>query len=233
MNIRELLEFILSDRKDESALTLSHWISESRRFHTFVDSNRSKIRKKLRTARTAESLRSVLLELEVARHFVADRRCLVEYERYGQGTVRSPDLTVTFRGKVVNLEVTRIQIPSGEASDWEGKLINLVCYKLGQMLPECANLLVVATETGSLSIDEVAKAMKRLKERVEERDGDLLKRFGFGGDPSGFFKQFQWLSGILVWNTHGGESVRGLWENPQARRSLSSAGVSLMLGLRI
>ena len=71
--------------------------------------------------------------------------------------------------------------------------------------------------------------MKRLKERVEKRESDLLTRYGFD-DPAGFFKQFQWLNGIVVWKreeTEVNASTR-LWANPQARRPLPSAVVSLL-----
>jgi len=230
MNAHELLTFLCEDPTDEAAARITPWITQSKRFHAFAVDNRTKIRKKLRTAATQESLQSVLLELEVARHFVADRRCRVEYERYGQGRGRSPDLTVTFRARtIVNLEVTQAQEPGAETPEWVGKLIGLVCQKLGQMMPESLNVLVVASEGGSLTIEEVTGAMKRLKERVEQREGDLLARFGFT-DPSDFFKQFQWLSGIVVWKSqeHALGTGKSLWTNPQARRPLPTEMVSLL-----
>jgi hypothetical protein len=226
MTARELLVFLCDDPSHEAAAAIARWITESKQFHAFAETNRTKIRKKLRTATTREGLRSVLLELEIACHFVSDRRCQVEYELYGQGRVRSPDLTVTFRARTaINLEVTQVQAPVGETPDWEGKLIGLVCHKLGQMMPECINVLVVAPESGSLTFADVTLAMKRLKERMEQREGDLLPRFGFA-DPSGFFKQFQWLSGILVWKNQ--EEGKSLWVNPQARRPLPAAVVTLL-----
>lgn len=233
MNARELLTFLCEDPTDEAAARITSWVLESRRFHAFAVDNRSKIRKKLRTATTRENQRSVLLELDVARTVVADRRCQVEYERYGQGRVRSPDLTVTFRARtVVHLEVTQVQDPAAETSEWEWKLIGLVGHKLGQMMPESLNVLIVAPERDSLTITDVAQAMKRLKERIEQREGELLSRFGFA-DPSGFFKQFQWLSGILVWkiDEHGKGMGTSLWANPQARRPLPAELASLLSAL--
>jgi hypothetical protein len=231
MNARELLAFLCEDPTHEAATIITPWILEARQFHAFAVTHRAKIRKKLRTATTQESLRSVLLELEVARHFVTDRRCLVEYERYGQGRGRRPDLTVTFRTRtVVNLEVTQVQAPGAETPEWEEKLIGLVCYKLGQMMSESLNVLVVAPESGSLPIEEVTRAMKRLKERMEQRESDFPARFGFA-DPAGFFKQFQWLSGIVVWKSQEQEMGEGksLWANPQARRPLPAAMASLLM----
>ena len=231
MNARELLEFLCDDPTDEAAVAIARWIEESRRFNAFAVNNRAKIRKKLRTATTLESLRSVLLEMEVARHFVADRRCQVEYERHGQGRVRRPDLTVTFRDRTaVNLEVTHVKSRGTETLDWEGKLIGLVCRKLGQMLPESLNVLVVAPDSGPLTMEDVTGAMKRLKERMEQREGDFPSRYGFA-DASGFFKQFQWLSAIAVWNSpdHETENGRCVWSNPQTRRPLPAVIVSLLM----
>jgi len=230
MNIRETLAFLWDDPTHETSTMITRWITESRLFHAFVVDNRAKIRKKLRTATTKESLESVLLELEVARHFVADRRCVVEYERYGQGRARSPDLTVTFRDRtVVNLEVTQMQNPDTQ-TEWEGKLISLVCHKLGQMIPENLNVLVVAPERGSLPIEDVTSTMKRLKLRTERRELELLSHFGFS-DAFDFFKQFQRLSGILVWTTQEQELGNGksLWSNPQGRRRLPTDITSLLL----
>ena len=225
MNARDVAA-ILCGGLPEDAAVIGRWIQESRSFHAFADQNRAKIRKKLRTAGTAESLRSVILELEVARHFVVDRRCVVEYERYGQGGIRGPDLTVTFRARtVVNLEVTLLQ---GSGADWEGRLTGLVCQKLGQMIPETPNVLVLAADAGALTIDHVTETMRRLKVRMEGREAELLKRFGFDG-PAGFFKQFQWLSGIVVWR---GEAESGagksVWLNRQARRPLTPAFISIL-----
>lgn len=210
MNANQLLALLFDDPADETALTIARWTRESRRFNAFVDDNRTKIRKKLRTATTPESLRSVMLELEVARHFVQDPRCRVEYEHYGQGKLRSPDLTVVFRQWTqVNLEVTQF----AASGDVETKLIGVTCGKLGQMIPDHANALVLCCLEGDLTLDDVSSSMKRLKLIVEKREDELLQRHGFD-DPAGFFKRFQWLSAIVLW------PAGDVWTNPQARRPL-------------
>lgn len=230
MSAHELVAFLCEGSTHETAAVMMRWITASKRFHAFSVDHRTKIRKKLRIAGTPQNVRSALLELEVARHFIEDRRCLVEYERYGQGRVRSPDLTVTFRTQTAfNLEVTQVQEPGAETPEWEWKLIGLVCGKLGQMMPQSFNVLVVAPESGSLTVAEITGAMKRLKARIEQRESDLLSRFGFA-EPAGFFKQFQWLSGILVWKREGdaGGNGKSLWANPQVRRPLPAPIVSLL-----
>src|SRR5437763_456335 len=142
MNTGDLVEFLCEGLTDEPAASIARWIAESRRFQAFAADNRAKIRKKLRTATTGETLRSLMLELDVAHKLLAHRRCEVEYERYGQGRVRSPDLTVTFRTRTsIHVEVTQIQNPGPKAGSWDGKLVGIVCHKLGQVIPESINVL--------------------------------------------------------------------------------------------
>jgi len=226
MSAHELAAFLCEDLASEAAPIIAAWITRSKRFQSFAAHHRTKIRKKFRTAKTLEGLRSVLLELEVACQLLMDRRCEVEYERYGQGGVRGPDLTLVFRENiVVNVEVTLLQDTGTEKNQRDDKLINLVGHKLGQMISENCNVLVLACECGSLSVEDVGGAMKRLKGRVEQRDSRLLSKFGFA-DPSEFFKQFQWLSAVIVWQSLGEEER--LWANPQARRPIPTVVAALL-----
>jgi hypothetical protein len=221
MTARELIEYLRADSERDSFSPLDGWIAESRRFRAFAENNRSKIRKKIRTAAIPEGSRSVMLELEVARRFVEDRGCEVDYERFGQGTVRGPDLSVIFGGRtVVNLEVTQVQLPGGEPSACEEKLTRVVCHKLGQMPPGELNVLVLAAEGAAVKMEDVTAAMKRLKERVERRDGELLARIGFA-EPAEFLKSFRRLSGIMVW-PHEPSTRSVLWLNPEARPAISA-----------
>lgn len=89
------------------------------------------------------------------------------------------------------------------------------------MVPQSLNFLAVAREDASLTEDEVSAAMKSLKQRVEQRESELLSRSEFS-DPSGFFKQFQWLNGILLCTpcASGDRPQTVLWTNPQSRYSL-------------
>src|ERR1051326_2988370 len=177
MTTHELIEFLCDNIEGETARTLESWANASRRLADFLQEHRLKIRKKLRQAASSESLASVLLELEVARWLVEDRRCRVEYERFGQGQIRSPDLTVTFRERtVVHLEVTLVQAPALGCWDW--KLITLISHKLGQIVPESSNLLVIGSSGAPPTLDEVARAMKLRKEKVEQKEADFLAKLG-------------------------------------------------------
>ncbi|MCW3096883.1 MAG: hypothetical protein JWL77_2501 [Chthonomonadaceae bacterium] len=222
MTNAELFAFLFAYPTAEAEEILTRWILQSRRFQLFLVEYRTKVRKKLRSARSSESLQSLLLELDIARHLVEDPRCRVEYEKYGQSSKRSPDLTVTFRTRTCfNLEATRVQMAYGDVEGRVEKLIRIVCEKLGQSVPQMLNCLVIATEGGCLTEDEVIAAMKLLKRRVDQRDGNLLAHVEFN-DPSDFYKQFQWLNGIVLCSptTQGHRPKTVVWTNSQSRYPL-------------
>jgi hypothetical protein len=225
MTNAELLAFLFAPPTAEADEMLTRWILQSRRFQSFMVEYRAKVRKKWRLARTPESMHSLLLELDIARHLVEEPRCRVEYEKYGQGKERNPDLTVTFRTHTCfNLEATRVQMAQGAAEGRTEKLIRIVCDKLGQSVPQMFNCLVVATEGGYITEDEVDTAMKSLKRRVERREAELLSRVAFN-DPSDFYKQFQWLNGIVLCSPsepseQGDISKTIVWTNSQSRHPL-------------
>jgi hypothetical protein len=229
MNTREL-SLYLCDRPAEISDTLSAWIADSRRFQNFADKNRAKIRKKIRTARGPDALASVMLELEVARHFVLDSRCDVTYEKYGQGVRRSPDLTLCFRARAdINLEVTLVRSVGPRPSSWDGKFNGIICSKLGQMIPDCANVLMVAADESDLTVADVAQDMKGLKQAVERRDPAFCRRTGYT-EPAEFFREFQWLSALALWQHDIRPGQRfALWQNPSAKRVLPPDFASLAL----
>ena len=222
MTNAELFAFLFAHPTAEVEEILIRWILQSRRFQSFMVEYRAKVRKKRRLARTPESLQSLLLELDLARHLVEEPRCRVEYEKYGQGKERNPDITVTFRTRTCfNLEATRVQMAQGEAEGRTEKLIRIVCDKLGQSVPQMLNCLVVAAEGVSMTDDEVNMAMKSLKRRVEQRDGERLSHVDFN-DPSDFYKQFQWLNGIVLCSpSEQRDSPKTIvWTNSQSRNPL-------------
>ena len=222
MTNAELFAFLFPPPTAEAEEVLTRWILQSRRFQSFMVEYRVKVRKKLRLAQTPESLQSLLLELDIARHLVNDPRCRVEYEKYGQNKERNPDLTITFRTHTCfNLEATCVQMAHGGAEGRTEKLIRVVCEKLGQSVPQMLNCLVVATEGGSMTEDEVNVAMKLLKRRVEQREAELLSRVEWN-DPSDFYKQFQWLNGIVLcsFSEQGDSPKTVVWVNSQSRYPL-------------
>src|SRR5262245_59189362 len=119
---------------------ITEWLAGSPRFRAFAHVHRDKIRKKLRSAPDAESLRDVRAELAVAHLLLADRHIELAYEAYGSGK-GGPDFTVTYRAaQTFTLEVTRLRRPP--ETGFGGPLL----AKLRQFPPSVANVLLVAID---------------------------------------------------------------------------------------
>ena len=112
--------------------------------------------------------------------------------------------------------------PAAPGKQYEvAKLADTVCGKLGQMLAGMINIVMVIPDDDSIDGDDIARAMARLRERAERKDGAFFSRYGFR-DASDFFKHYQRLSGVLVRSTWAGATGSGalLWTNPQARHAI-------------
>jgi hypothetical protein len=98
--------------------------------------------------------------------------------------------------------------------------MDLVCSKLGQLLAQHSNLLVVGAEDPPLTYDELRALMLRLQQRAEGSDATVVQRYGFR-DRADFFNRYQRLSALLVRGTplQAGDAVI-LWNNPQAKYPL-------------
>lgn len=222
MNPDDLLTYLSVDETNILSGPLTRWLAASPRFATFVETYRDKIRKKIRVEPEAEGLRDVLSELETAYLLLQERRFEIGYEPYAKDKSRSPDFAVTYRTNVVfNVEVTRMRTGAPERED---RLIDVVCAKLGQMMPNMINVLVVVAEDHAEAALDVASAMKRLKARAERGEASLLSRFDFRNTPD-FFKYFTRLSAICVRIENGDNTSphRIFWGNPQARQPLPPA----------
>ena len=200
----------------------------SPRFTLFVETYRDKIRKKIRGARDPESALDLRGELEVAYCLLADRRLSVVYEPYASSKRRGPDFSVTYRANLpFNIEVARLR---AEASGADGidlprieeRILRILLYKLGQMQPGMANLLVIQTrEEVARSID-LGRFMQAVKTRVEGKDPAFYALSGYTG-PAAFYKDFLHLSGILLW-----VPVGQVWVNKQARPGLAEKVIRLV-----
>jgi hypothetical protein len=201
------------------------WLAISPRFAKFIEEYKNKIRKKIRVLNGEDMALDLLVELETAYLLLADRRFELSYEPYAGEKRRGPDFAVTWRTNLIfNLEVTRMRNGSGEV---DGRLADVVCEKLGQMLPAMINLLAVVG-SDQVSAPVLAAAMQRLKLSAEKRDPTLYARQGYQ-TPADFFKGYERLSGIL-WR-HGEDSPVVFWNNPQARHPLSKKVRNLLVGL--
>ena len=82
----------------------------SRRFQLFIDRYKTKVRKKIRTAASDDDRYDVLAELEVSFLLLRGFRYPLDYEHFGQGTARAPDLTMRLGAATkTHFEVKRIR----------------------------------------------------------------------------------------------------------------------------
>jgi hypothetical protein len=218
MILDELLIYLFDGKPHFLTAPMRTWLDSSRRFTAFVNENQTKIRKKLRTPQESERLRDLQLELETAYLLLRERSLSVAYEPQHPREGRSPDFAVSFTTSFTFMvEVTRMRTigTALEASLPGDRFVDMLCGKLGQLLPQRSNLLLVGMEIPNLKQENIHAIMLRLKQRTEHNDATLVQRYGFQ-DRADFFRHYQRLSGLLVRGIPLGNPVV-LWENPQAK----------------
>lgn len=220
--IDELIAAIFDAKPHPLAAAVESWIKDSRRFRGFAETYRGKIRKKQRVALTDEEIKSLHLELDVARWLLTDSRCEVAYEKLASEGGRTPDFTVTFRANtLLNIEVTRMRLSeTDESAALQTKVISTVCDKLGQMQPNSLNLLIIGCDL-PVDITHVNVGMASLLRAAGDKNEAYFtaRRFKNSAD---FLKQFQRLGGIKLWESGG------LWLNKVARPPLPKEIFSLL-----
>ena len=226
MLIDELLVYLFDRRSHPLAEPVGGWLASSRRFTAFVNANHTKIRKKLRTAQEPESLRDLQLELETAYLLLREQTLNVVYEAQHPRLGRSPDFEVSFTTSLVFMvEVTRMRaiapkIPTLMSSPLDDRFTDMLGSKLGQLLPQRINLLIVGLEAPGPTQPDFQAVMLRIQQRAEGNDPGIVQRHGFR-DRSHFFQHYQRLSALLVREIplQTGEAAV-LWHNPQAKYPL-------------
>jgi len=233
MLINELISYLFDGQHHLLAEPMATWLTSSRRFTAFVNAQHTKIRKKLRVAQGQENLRDLQLELETAYLLLRERSLSLAYEPQHPELGRSPDFAVSFTTSLVFMvEVTRLRtaqanLMPGIQETPGGPLLNdrftdMLCSKLGQLLPQRSNLLLVGVEASLLASHEVSSTMLRLQQRAETNDSTVIRKHGFR-DRADFFDHYQRLSGLLIRGIplQTGETVI-FWDNPQTKYPLPS-----------
>ena len=213
----ELLAFL--GAAPEAQAPLARWLSASPRFAAFADEYRDKIRKKLRSAAGAEGVRDVLCELETAHALLREPRFELAYEAHAHSQARGPDFSLTYRTHTLcHVEAARLRASAAPAGE---RLHEVVCSKLGQMLPSAMNVLAIATGTALPSDGELDHALRQLQARAERSDPRVLMRYHFDKRAE-FFKCYTRLSAVVLRNGWEAEAPGPavLWLNKQARRPL-------------
>ena len=224
----ELLNYLFDGQPHILMEPMAAWLDSSRRFTTFVSAAREKIRKKLRVIKDTETLYDLLLELETAFLLLQERALSVVYEPEQSRQVRSPDFAVTFTTSLTFMvEVTRVRAASSsdnsQKTPLEGeRLADSICSKLGQLLPQRSNVLIVGLDNLSLTQSDLNSWMLRIQQRAEQENTAFVKRYGFQ-DRSDFFRYYQGLSEVLLRRSQ--LQVKGgviSWVNTQAKHPLPS-----------
>lgn len=217
----ELLAYLFDGQPHFLAEPMAAWLASSRRFTAFVNAHHTKIRKKVRTAQEPESLRDLQLELETAYLLLREKSLSLAYEPQHPRLGRSPDFAVTFTTSLLFMvEVTRLrsaQVKTSTVLPLGDRFTDMLCDKLGQLLPQRGNLLLVGIEAPQLTHGELSAAMLRLQQRAEGNDPTVVQPRGFR-DRADFFRHYQRLSALLVREIplQAGKPV-ALWDNPQAK----------------
>ena len=238
----DLLTYLFDGQSNLLIQPMATWLASSRRFAAFAATFRDKIRKKLRTTQDQKGLLDLQLELETAYLLLQERALSVAYEPEQSKGIRSPDFAVTFTTSLTFMvEVTRVQADlkkmAGEiraqatapapgtspATPALGtRLADAVVSKLGQLLPQRCNVLLVAIEATHLLPSDIRNAMLSIQQRVERNDSTVLQGYEFL-DRADFFRRYRRLSEVLVRVPHL-EAAKSLvsWINPQAKHPLPS-----------
>ncbi len=203
---------------------MATWLVSSRRFTEFVTAYRAKIRKKLHVRQDAESLLDLRLELETAYLLLQERPFSLTYEPQPIGQVRGPDFAVTFTTHTqFMVEVTRLQ--AGQDDTLGERIAYTVCDKLGQLLPQRSNVLLVGVEAPCPAQDMLHVVMRHLQQRAERNDPTVVQKHRFR-DRADFFQHYQRLSEVLVRSSDLQAGAVGVacvaWMNPQAKNPLPS-----------
>lgn len=110
MTDKQLIDDILIGKQHHISDYLMDWLSTCPKFRTFLRAYSSKIRSKIRNAKSDEDLEDIIFELKVAYLFLLDNRFELEYEKYGTGNSRAPDFYIIFKQSInFNVEVKRIR----------------------------------------------------------------------------------------------------------------------------
>lgn len=216
--IEDLLNSIFADQRPAHYAEFEGWVRGSRRFRAFATDYATKIRAKLKGVRDEDGLVELYAELETAMLLLTEAKFTLDYERYAASKQRGPDFTVTYKTHMpFNVEVRRIR--SANLADLDetvriGRLMTVLCEKIGQMPPGILNVLWLVADAASIEADVIA-AMTALRGLAERKDEAYFARRGFQS-AADFLKYHNQLGAIVL---RQGD-VRVIWQNAMARHKL-------------
>ena len=230
--LRDALLATIFDTSDHAFKpVLAAWLASSRRYSAFVEVYQAKIRKKLRTVTTPDSLGGLQMELETAYLLLREPTLSLAYETEHRSSGRSPDFAVSYTSSFTFMaEVTRLRsLGMRDAAPFNDRFADMLCDKLGQSLAQRANVLIVGVEEGGMTHDALTAAVQRVRLRAESNDASVLQRHGFR-DRADFFQHFGSMSAILVRAVPlAPGAVAAFWSNPLARHPLPAKARTALL----
>jgi len=224
----ELLAYLFDGQPHLLYKSMADWLASSRRFAAFVDTFRDKIHKKLRVTQDRETLLDLRLELETAYLLLQQQPLSVVYEPQQCGQSRCPDFAVSYTTSLTFMvEVTRLRAvrkgmsdpPPNEASFlFEGdRLADAICSKLGQLPPQCSNVIILGVDAPCPPQSDLKAAMLRTQQRAERSDSTFWQRYRFR-ERADFFRHYQRLSEVIMHESQGQpDRPAAIWINPQAK----------------
>jgi hypothetical protein len=225
MQVDELQSYLFDGQTHTMAPAMKEWLASSRRFTAFATTFRDKIRKKVRTTQDPETLQDLRLELETAYLLLQEQPFSLVYEPQCAQR-RCPDFAVTFTTSLTFMvEITRLRsvlLPDQPFTTATGvePLAEAIFSKLGQLLPQQGNVLIVGVDSLHMTQSDLQAAMLRIQQRAERSDPVFWQRYRFR-DRSDFFRHYQRLSEVLVRESQqlsDGSTVA--WVNLQAKDPL-------------
>jgi hypothetical protein len=253
--LQQHLTYLFDDRPHVLSRPLKHWLTTSKPFALFSQTYQPKIRKKVQTIQGAQEAHGVYCELRTAYLLLQEPKFAIEYEPYGKQHGRSPDFAVTYRTRMTfHVEVTCLRASQQEQqlgarerdeenNTLEGstafirryqsrRLADVVCSKLGQLSPSTPNVLFMWVQSELMHEIDIEQVMTTLKWRAEQRDANLLSRYGFR-NPADFIRHYQRLSVILVQSLEAQEADKKplVWHNNDVRYPLPSKVKDILCSL--
>ncbi|MEO8392383.1 MAG: hypothetical protein ABI700_05255 [Chloroflexota bacterium] len=208
---REVLAALFEDEHHPLYATHSLWLTEDRRFRTFAQQYRGKIRRKLRNISDDAGGADLKFELEIARWLLQESRFEIAYEMF-DAREGGPDYTVTYRVNMrFNVEVRRIRtLEVGE--ERVRKLVETLVDKSRQMPSNAINLLVMSD--GGLPGDDLNAAATILRGLAERKAEEFFMHRGYK-NATDFLRKYRQLSAVFF------KAEAGLlWTNSLAKHPL-------------
>lgn len=216
--IDDLLHLICSSQEHPLDVTLRAWCLASRQVLEFMEAHATKLRKKVRLARSSDERRDLLAELSIGRWLAQDRRFQVQYEPLPPAGERGPDFEALYKGHtVVCIEVTRLRLRPEDEATAAVKLARVIADKVSQCRPGKINVLAVVLPA-ELQTDALVPTAVRLLGLSQESSGGV-----WTADQLATYRRRQGhLSGVLLCSfaPDGGYQRSTLWCHPQAKRPL-------------